>query len=226
MKVSQHTMSILQNFGEINPNILVRPGNKLATISPAKNLVSEASVPEMFSVEFGLFDLNRFLSVTSMFKDPDFIFGEKTLTIKSEKSSFTQNYTSPDVLTVPKKPVNMPESVINLKLTSGNLGEIFKASSVLQVPDLRLSNDDGEIIATILDKKNVSSDVYVIRGLGEIDKTITFNTLFKIENLKLLPGSYDVAIAEKMISHFKLNSTELTVQYWVAVESDSNFTKG
>ena len=48
-----------------------------------------------------------------------------------------------------------------------------------------------------------------------------FVAYFKAENLKVIPDDYDIALSEKMISHF-INKNK-PVQYWIALEPDSEF---
>ena len=48
-----------------------------------------------------------------------------------------------------------------------------------------------------------------------------FNMVFKIENLKLFSGDYNVEVTSKGISKFSHTSTNL--QYFIATEADSKF---
>lgn len=63
MQVSNETIEVLKNFAGINPNIVISPGQKLKTISEAKNIMAEADITEDFPLEFGIYDLHEFLSV-------------------------------------------------------------------------------------------------------------------------------------------------------------------
>ena len=62
MKLSENTITILKNFSGINQSILVKKGNKLRTISIAKNILSEAEISENFPRDFAIYDLNQFLN--------------------------------------------------------------------------------------------------------------------------------------------------------------------
>jgi hypothetical protein len=53
--------------------------------------------------------------------------------------------------------------------------------------------------------------------VGETDDTFTFN--FKVENIKILPGSYEVVVSQKLLSRF--TSTDRDLSYWIALEPDS-----
>ena len=48
MKLSDNTLTILKNFAGINNSILVKEGNRLRTISVAKNILAEADIKEEF----------------------------------------------------------------------------------------------------------------------------------------------------------------------------------
>jgi hypothetical protein len=55
--------------------------------------------------------------------------------------------------------------------------------------------------------------------VGETDETFSFN--FKVENIKILPGTYEVVISSKLLSRFK--STTYDLVYYIALEPDSTF---
>ena len=62
MKLSNETREILKNYATINSNLLVNQGNKIATMSQMKNIVSIATLPDKFETEFAIYDLNEWLS--------------------------------------------------------------------------------------------------------------------------------------------------------------------
>jgi hypothetical protein len=222
MKISKKTLDILKNFATINSNILIKPGNTITTITPVKNVLAEAVVEETFDVEFGIWDLNKFLGVVSLFNDPEFEFEEKYVRICGSGGSVKYHYCEPKLLTVPNKKINMPESAMNFVLTQKKFAELQKASSVLQVSDISVSNDGSLISMTAMDKADVSSNTYSI-GVGEYGGDNSFEMFFKIDNLKLLPGDYDVQICEKVVSKF--SNQNMNLNYWIALEADSNFNK-
>jgi len=223
MKLSKGTLAVLKNYSAINTNILVKPGSKLSTVTPAKNLLSEAIVEEDFDIEFGIWDLPKFLGVVSLFNDPDFDFDEKYVLIKSSSGSCVKYYYSePSLLTVPTKTLTMPESVVGFKFTEAIFNEILRAASVLQLPDLAIRSNDGRVVAVVFDKNEPTSNDYSI-DLGEHNKSSSFDFHFKIDNLKFLPGEYQVDISDKAISQFTNNTNSVT--YWVALESTSTYSE-
>lgn len=223
MKISKQTLTILKNFTTINSNLLVKPGNKISTVAPAKNVMAEVTVDEKFDTEFGIWDMNKFLGTISLFKDPEFEFGEKSVLIAgSNGSSVTYYYSEPKLLTVPTKTINMPESVVNFDLTETMFDEIVRASSVLQLPHLSITIDGDKIVGVVCDKNDPTCNKFTVE-LGTNKKDATFSFDFRIENLKFLPGEYEVKIAKSVISQF--THKDLSLKYWVALESTSHYNK-
>ena len=111
MKINQSTQDILKNFSEINTNILIKPGSELNTISTMKNILAKATINDSFDREFGIYDLNEFLSVVSSLDKPELTLQEKYMTISTEgsRSKVKYFYSDPSVIVSPTKEVNMPE---------------------------------------------------------------------------------------------------------------------
>ena len=224
MKLSKTTIEILKNFSTINSNILVEPGNIIKTISPVKNVMAQATVTEDFGCQFGIWDLNKLLGTISLFKDPEFFFEEKYVTIVgSNGTKVTYYYSEPKLLTTINKTITMPESVVSFDLISKDFAELQKAASVLQLPDLclRSTNDGIELVA--LDKKDAGSNSYSVEVdfREPINADAEFEFYFKVENLKLMAGDYAVEITDKVVSKFTNTTTDLC--YWIALESDSTY---
>ena len=221
--ISQETLSILKNFSQLNANLLVRPGNVINTVTGAKNVMAQATVKEDFPVEFGIWDLNKFLGTLSLFDSPTCVFGEKSVKISGEGGrAVTYYYSEPSLLTTINKQVQMPETVIHLNLTHSVFADLQRAASVLQLPDLSFTSMNGEnILAVVRDKKDPTSNDYSVAVGDVLGDTPNFEFNFKIDNLKLLPGDYDVEICESVVSSF--TNTNIDVKYWIALETDSTF---
>ena len=221
MKISKQTQTILKNFTSINSNLLVKPGNKIATVAPAKNVMAEATVDEKFDTEFGIWDMNKFLGTVSLFKDAEFEFEDKYVTISGGNGSKVKYYYSePKLLTVPTKSINMPEAVVNFDLTESMFDELVRASSVLQLPHLSVTTDGKKIIGVVCDKNDPTCNQFSVT-LGDHKGDADFSFDFRIENLKFLPGEYEVKIAKSVISQF--THKDLSLKYWVALESSSQY---
>lgn len=225
MKLNQTTQDILKNFSEINTNILIKPGSELNTISTMKNILAKATINESFDSEFGIYDLNEFLSVVSSLDKPELTLQEKHLTISAEgsRSKVKYFYSDPSVIVSPTKDVNMPESDVTFSLSESNLAQLRKMAAILSSPDLALvGTKGGDVVLKVCDKKNDTSNKFDI-VVGE-NATANYTFYFKVENLKMISGDYDVAVSSKSIAHF--TNTKLPIEYWIALEPDSVFDAG
>ncbi len=220
MKISSETQAILKNFATINSGIKVGQGNQLKTISNMKNILAVANVPETFGQEFSIYNLVEFLGAISLTENPDFNFNESSLTIADADTSLTYFYASEGMVTTVDKMITMPDSEINIDLSSTLLTELQKAASVLGVNDLIMTSDGTKINMQVTDKKNPTSNTFS-RIVGEGNGS-TFTMNFKIENLKVLDGNYSVAVSSKGISHFKNKDVDL--EYFIALEPDSSYS--
>ncbi len=217
MKLSKETVAVIKNFAGINSNILLKAGNKVGTISAQKNVMAETSVSESFPKEFGIYDLNEFLGAMSLFEDPDLDFQDKFVTIKEGSNSIKFFAADATVLVAPTKSITFPDSDIDFKLTEKNLQMIQRTASVLRATDVSVVGDGTNVSIVVGDKKNATGNSYEV-VVGSTDKSFKVN--LKVENLKMLPGDYDVSVSSKKISRFK-GAGDLI--YYVAVEADSTF---
>ena len=219
MKLSEKTINLLENFSSINQSILVKRGSKLRTISVMKNILAEADVDENFERDYGIYDLPQILNGVNLMKDPDLDLKNETYMIiregKSTKVKFA--FADPDVIiTPPEKPITLPSSDVTFALDSAQLGKLLKASSVYQLPDLAAVGNGKEIKMVVSDRKNDNSNEFSL-VVGDTDSVFEFN--FKIENIKLIPGSYDVQISKKLLSKF--TNSQYNLDYFIALEPDS-----
>lgn len=223
MKLNSETVNVLKNFSTINQNLLIKEGDVLTTMSAMKNIVAKATVEEHFPQEIAIYDLNEFLSSTSLFKDPVIDFADSYLNLTEENSRGTKLkyfYSDPSVVTSPSKMITMPSVDVTFELTSDDLNQLKRAASVIQAPDLVFEKNDEGSFLTVRDKKNDTANNYSIE-VNQSSQGARFQFFFKVENLKLLPGSYDVSISSKNISHFKSKTDN--VEYWIALEPESTY---
>jgi len=220
MNLSDKTLTILKNFAGINNSILVKQGNSLRTISVAKNILAEARIDEEFSRDFAIYDLNQFLNGLGLHQDPELDFKENSyLTIREGKRRVKYFFADPAVIiSPPEKEITLPSEDVRFKLDSTCLEKLLKAAAVYQLPDLSAIGEAGVIKLVARDKKNDTSNEFAI-VVGETDKQFTFN--FKVENIKIIPGAYDVIVSQKLLSKFTNESLDL--KYYIALEPDSTF---
>jgi len=221
MNLSSDTVAVLKNFSDINQNILVKPGNKVQTISTMKNILAEADISETFDQEFAIYDLPEFLRSIDLFDSPSLKFnGGTNVTIAEEKSKQNIKYFFADksVIVAPTKTITMPDKFVTFTFKKESFAKLMKAATTLNLPDVAVIGNGKSISMVATDKKNKSSNKYSI-DVGESDKN--FTAYFKVENFKMITDDYDVAISNQKISHFVNRNKK--VQYWIALEPDSEF---
>ena len=221
MNLTSDTINVLKNFSDINQNILIKPGNKVQTISTMKNILAEADVTEKFESEFAIYDLPEFLRSVEMFDKPSLNFnGGSNVTIKDDKSAQSIKYFFADksVIVAPSKTITMPDTYASFTIKKDDFEKLRKGITNLNLPDVVVKGNGKTITLTATDKKNKSSNDYS-NVSGETDKK--FTAYFRAENLKLITDDYDVSISSQKISHF-VNRNK-AVQYWIALEPDSEF---
>ena len=218
MKLSTNTIQVLKNFASINQNLVIKEGNEIKTMSAMKNIVAKATVEETFSKQVAIYDLNEFLGCLSLFKNPILTFNDTSVVITEENDgngdSLEYMYSDPSVVTTPSKDITMPSEEVKFTLDDATLSKLSKSAGMIGAPDLLLQNNK----LTVRDKKNDSGNCYSTNVDAQGDGTYKF--YFKTENLKLIPGSYDVTVSSKNISHFKNGKT----QYWIALEPESSYS--
>jgi hypothetical protein len=222
MNFSNDTLSILKNFAGIQPNMVFKSGNTIKTIAEAKNIVAKATIPENIDQDFGIYDLNDFLSSLSLFTTPTMKFSDdnKSLHIEEGKSSMRYFFSDESNLTFPQKDVVMPQTDVSFKLTADTLNSLRKATSLLGISTISVESVGTGIVVRVCDPKNSTSNTYGVEVEGN-NGGHNFKFFFEIASLKIINGDYDVAISGKLISHWKHSS--LPVEYWIAIEKTSTY---
>ena len=223
MKLSKHTLSMLKNFSDINMSIEIEKGNVLRTVSVQKNILAQAEIEDSFPQDFAIYELNRFLGAVSLFDDPEFQFNGKSANIGTNTHSVDYVYCDPSmIVTPPENNITFPEPEVKFTLSQDALSQIMKASNVLGTPEIAIEggpHPNDVIRLKALDVSNDSTDTFKV-VLDEKSGN-TFRFVFKTENMKMVPGNYDVEISSKGISHWELQGQKL--EYWIATESTSSF---
>ena len=227
MNLSNETVSVLKNFSTINQNLVIKSGSNISTMSAMKNIIASAKVKENFPVDFAIYDLNEFLAALSLFEKPDLDFHDDFVVMTENGStgkSLKYWYSDPSVVTSPTKEITMPECEVSFNLENNMLVNVQKAAAVIGAPDMALeAMSVGKALLKVTDKKNSTANDYAV-GVdvnNEDGKDLPYKFWFKVENLKLLSGSYNVAVSSKNISHF-VNSN-VDINYWIALEPESKY---
>ncbi|HIC84577.1 MAG TPA: DNA polymerase [Nitrososphaerales archaeon] len=221
MKLSKETEDVLKNFADINQNILVEKGNVLRTVSTMKNILGRAEITEAFPKQFGIYDLNEFLGVLTMSEDPEIHFeNESYLTIESGRSSVKYFHSDPSIIVSPPDTFSPPETNCKFSITNKLLTAVAKACAVLQLPDVVIREENSTTVMVATDLKNTTSHEYKVEVTMVGNSNGPVDLHFKIDNLKMIPGDYELHIStEKNVSHWV--HTTLAIQYWIALEQSS-----
>ena len=219
MKLSDTTISVLKNYSSINQNLKIGAGNNLVTMSAMKNIVAQSKVEETFQKDVAIYDLNEFLAAMSLFDSPELDFEDEYLMMGNEgrTSSLKYWYSDPSVVTTVTKDIEMPSTEVTFTLSSDELSHITKAAAVIGAPDMVLEN--GKLRVT--DKKNQTANAFSMDVIQKGSEVVDYKFWFKVENLKLMPGTYDVSVSSKKISHFK--NTNVDIEYYIALEPESHY---
>ena len=221
MKLSDKTLSFLKNFSTINQSLLFKQGTKLRTISVMKNILAEVTIDEELPKDFGIYDLTQFLNInTTLFQSPELDFeNDGYVMIREGRQRQRFFFADPSVIvTPPDKSLELPTEDVSFELKTDQLDRLLKAAAISQLPDLCVVGENGAVKLLVRDKKNDTSNDYSVT-VGDTDKEFSFN--FKVENIKILPGTYNVTVSSKLLSKFTSTNHDLT--YYIALEPDSTF---
>ena len=220
MKLSEKTLTLLKNFSNINQSILFKQGSSLRTISVMKNILAEATIDEDLPTDFGIYDLGQFLNGLALHTRPELDFqNEGYVYIKEGRMRSKYFFADPKVIvTPPEKEITLPSEDVSFTLSTDQLDKLLKAAGIYQLPDLTVVGKNGVVKIQVRDRKNDTSNDFAIT-VGETDESFSFN--FKVENIKILPGTYDVVVSKKLLSRFSCQNYNL--KYYIALEPDSTF---
>ena len=226
MIINNETVETLKNFAEINQSLVIEAGDVIKTVSEQTNVLAKAKLGQSFPQDFAIYDLNKFLGVLSLFAEPQFDFSEKSIKIQSSVDA--NNFVAGDSVAeyqfanmslfenerkILAKDINLPSEEAVFKLEEKYFMSIMRAAAVMSLPEIAVVANEGKLKIQAIDAKT-SIDSYAVE-LG--NSTSNFKMIFKIENLKLMRGSYDVKISDKGLGHFKNTGREL--EYWIATET-------
>ena len=219
MKFSNETLTVLKSFTAINKSILLSSGNVLKTITPEKTLIAIADITDEIPSDACIYYLSRFLSILSLYKDPDVEFFDKYFIISEGKRRTKYVFADLSMIhTPPEKEITIPSADVTVSVTEGDLSSVLKAAGVLQFSEIAFVGEGGKCYLKAIDSSNNGADDFGI----EIGETAdNFQIIIKTDNLKLMPLDYEVTLCSKGISEFKGKG----VTYFVAIDSKSTYNK-
>lgn len=228
MIICNDTIEVLKNYAEINQSLLFKQGSQLKTVNEQTNVLSKCTVNETFPQEFAIYDLNKFLGVLSLFSEPDMNFSDNSVSIKSSidannfvagdqiaEYQFANKSLFEDEEKILAKDIQLPSIEAEFHLQEKYLSQVLRAAAVMGLPEVAVEGvQGGSITMKALDSKTSIDSFSVDVGTGCASN---FKMIFKIENLKLMRGSYDVEISNAGLGHFSHSAKEL--EYWIATET-------
>ena len=216
--ISKPTIEVLKNFCSINKSIVIKPGNKISTLSINKNILAIANVEESFDSQISIYDLGVFLGGLSLFDSPKIDTTQSNYVTVSDqrgKSKTRYFYADPDIITQPpEREIELPSKDVSFRLESNVLQQLQRAAMVYQLPDLCLHGNGESMELCVTDKKNDTSNSYSV-DVGETDEEFCF--CFKVENMKLLAGDYDVSLSKTNVAQFQGDG----IKYLIALEPNT-----
>ena len=225
MKLSQNTINLFQSFSQISSNLLVKPGNKLATRNgPVNSIQARAVVEETFPIQFAIYDLNQLLSLISVSQDPDIEFGEKSMIIRSgDGGEIEYFYADPTLVTAPAENPPQLEDIFTFDLSSSDISTIVKTASIVSATMMSIEAKNGKVTLSINDPKNNTSHSFK-KTLGTSD--LSFNVKMSIDSFKVAPDTYNVRIAYAIgksgkVLVFFFESSSRSLAYLIAADTSS-----
>lgn len=220
MKFSDKTLTVLKNFASINPSVNLKPGHQQRTISPQKTVVAIATIDDNIPSAACVYDISRFLSVYSLYSEPEITFQEKNFIISQGKQKTKYVFADPSmIISPPDKDLKLASEDVKVDVKWSDLQTVIKASGVLQLPEIAFTGSDGVCYLRAIDSGNPTADTFGIE-VGETNDT--FQMIIKTEYFKLLPQDYRVTLSAKGISLFEAQD----IRYYIAIESKSTYKKG
>ena len=229
LKLSKQTIGFLKNFSQINKSISIKRGQFIDTMSVNKNIIAYTDIKEFIPTDMAIYDLPLFLGALSLFETPTLHFpDDKKVVIfdAATKAKTTYYYSDPEIIgKIPEFNPNLPEKTVEFDLPQADIASLQQAARVYGVEDLCVQGFNGAFSVCVKDKKNDTSNVFSLplRKVLFSDPAKTteeernFDFTFKVENLKLIEGSYHVCISKKKIANFYSLSYS-SLNYFIALE--------
>lgn len=221
MKISNETLVILKNFASINSSMVFKPGDSISTISGGRNIFAKATIKENIPNQFAVYELNSLLAILTLMENQEVLFGDKSLTVKSDRGEFEYFYTSLDIIKAPPDTEFEHLDVYKFKLTAEDIQMIMKAAAITNAPNISITNKSQQVSLTVGDRKNDTSNSFR-KTLGTAFDS--FDVYIAVENLRVIPDAYEVSVAKTAngkgkFLFFKHETKQ--IKYWIAAEPGS-----
>ncbi|CAL9956863.1 DNA polymerase processivity factor [Vibrio phage D528] len=226
VKLSERTKSLLSNFSKIHPSILLEEGTLLRIGDETGSIYAQAEIEETLPMEFPIFQTSGLLSVLNLgaFKECELEFHEenpdadevKKILVKGSGSSVDYWASSESLVDLPPEEPPVEDVDYSIELSAEGLSDFKKACAALGLDTAVLKNLDGRAYLTGTNPELDNSNDYHV-DMGKTDKA-DCEIAIKVENIKVLPGSYKVEGVNDMLVRF--TSTDGALKYFIGAELD------
>lgn len=222
MKLSKNTLNTLKNFSQINPSIILNPGNLIMTRAVSGVTYAEYECEDTITDEIGIYDLNGFLSVMSQLgEDSDITtdFVNQTITISNNRATVFLPASDASTIVVPKQRINFPAADIVFELTSAQLEEVVKLSRTVGADSIAITTEKGRVkVKGFSTASGDSMKTLFSTDIAEYEGTNTFNIVVRLANMPLADKTtYKVMVNVKGAVKFEAPN----LGYVVAIEECS-----
>lgn len=224
--LSPETIKILKNYSVINQGININVGNVLRTLSISNIILGKSVILEEFDKDCAIYNLPQFIAAMESFDEPILEFRQNIVAIleKDDPSrSIEYRYADPEIIHSTDKDITMPATEVNFTLSEDELLRLLKTASVLSSPHFVVSNsfEVDSVKISVMDVDNPLSNVYSADVAADDVVDNEFKFIFKVENLIIIPGSYNIGISSQLLSNWICGDTT----YWIALETSSVYNK-
>ena len=220
MQLSVKTIDVLKNFSTINQSLIFPQGSTIKTLSPKRNILAIANIDEKIPERFAIYELNQFLGVLSLFTEPDLDIKHQHVQISNGSGHVSDYYFAEEAMieAPPEKSLQIDDAAVTFELKESQLKACMQAARVMQLTTVVVESDGTDVVLKAVNTDNAASNTYRVKVAKSNEK---FRFIFSVDNLRLLPFTYNVTIAKTGISNFK--STDGMVEYWIATEHESKY---
>jgi hypothetical protein len=204
MKLSTFTLQVLENFTSINQGIVIlkdnvaNGGTEIRSMSPDEAMQAYVIIPEKFNHDVVISDLKQVLNVIKQSNDSSLDFGENQVSIISDNSTTQITYANEhEVKSEYKKTLKVRGDAFHFTLSQENLIKILKLSDILQLPNIKLHLEKGQVVATSVDRTNpdAKSNHVIVGEANDTELAAKILPLmFERSMFKLIPNTYEVEV--------------------------------
>ena len=218
MILSDRTISYLQNFAKLNTSVLLRPGKAQSTWTSDMNVVMRVETDEEFPVEFGIYNLSKFLVCLKTMDKPALQFHREYVTLKDASMSMRFYGCQPSLLNVPpNKELSIENSDVTFNITQTIFKKMLSLASINELTTFSVVGRDGKLLIVALEKGNSESNE-IVAEIQDWDGN-DFEVMFKLLDLNQKVEIDDYLVKIKLGKFAQFISTTKPVVYSVVLKT-------